>query len=71
LNILFNNTGIIPRTSVFDIKVDDQDRVFGVNVRSIYLLSRYSIPHLVSAGGGARFNTGSGWGLAGGSEAAS
>jgi len=71
LNVLFNNAGIIRRTSVLDIELDDWDRVFAVNVRSIYLLSRYSIPHMVTAGGGAIVNTGSGWGLVGGGKAVS
>jgi NAD(P)-dependent dehydrogenase (short-subunit alcohol dehydrogenase family) len=69
LNVLFNNAGIIRRTSVLDIELDDWDRVFAVNVRSIYLLSRYSIPHMVTAG--AIVNTGSGWGLVGGGKAVS
>jgi NAD(P)-dependent dehydrogenase (short-subunit alcohol dehydrogenase family) len=42
-----------------------------VNVKSVYLMSRYAIPQMVKAGGGVIVNTASGWGLVGGRQAAS
>jgi NAD(P)-dependent dehydrogenase (short-subunit alcohol dehydrogenase family) len=70
IDILFNNAGIIRRATVLDLKEEDWDRVMAVNVKSIYLLSRAVIPHMQRAGGGAIVNTASGWGLAGGAQAA-
>ena len=70
LNILFNNAGIIRRASVVDLSEEDWDRVMDVNVKSIFLMSRYVIPIMVRAGGGAIINTASGWGLTGGAKAA-
>lgn len=70
LNILFNNAGIIRRASVVDLSEEDWDRVMEVNVKSIFLMSRYVIPIMVRAGGGAIINTASGWGLTGGAKAA-
>ena len=71
INILINNAGIIRRTTVLDIDEADWDRVMAVNVKSVYLMSRYTIPQMVKAGGGVIVNTASGWGLVGGRQAAS
>ncbi|MGC3995528.1 MAG: SDR family NAD(P)-dependent oxidoreductase [Propionicimonas sp.] len=71
VNVVFNNAGIIRRTTVEDISVDEWDRVFAVNVRSIYLMCREVVPIMAAAGGGSIINTGSGWGLKGGGRAVS
>jgi len=71
LDILFNNAGIIRRTTVLDITEEEWDRVMAVNVKSIFLLSKYAIPVMAEAGGGVIVNTASGWGLVGGRNAVS
>ena len=71
LDILFNNAGIIRRATVLKTSEDEWDRVMAVNVKSVFLMSRYAIPVMEEAGGGAIINTGSGWGLVGGANAAS
>lgn len=71
LDILFNNAGIIRRASVLELGEDEWDRVMAVNVKSVFLLSKYAIPVMVEAGGGVIINTASGWGLVGGRQAAS
>jgi len=71
LDILFNNAGVIRRATVLDTTEAEWDRVMAVNVKSIFLLSRYAIPVMAQAGGGAIINTGSGWGLVGGRKAVS
>lgn len=71
LNILFNNAGIIRRADVLATTEDEWDLVMAVNVKSIFLMSKYAIPHLARAGGGAIVNTSSGWGLKGGGNAVS
>lgn len=70
LHILFNNAGIIRRASVVELDEADWDRVMAVNVKSVFLMSKYAIPVMARAGGGSIINTGSGWGLTGGSRAA-
>jgi NAD(P)-dependent dehydrogenase (short-subunit alcohol dehydrogenase family) len=70
IHILFNNAGIICRASVTDLSEEDWNRVMDVNVKSMFLMSKYAIPHIVSSGGGSIINTASGWGLAGGARAA-
>jgi len=69
IDILFNNAGIIRRSTILDLSEEDWDRVMAVNVKSIYLLSREVIPHLQKQGG-TIINTASGWGLTGGAKAA-
>jgi NAD(P)-dependent dehydrogenase (short-subunit alcohol dehydrogenase family) len=70
LDILFNNAGIIRRASVLETSEEEWDRVVAVNVKSVFLLSKYAIPVMVQAGGGVIINTASGWGLVGGRKAA-
>jgi NAD(P)-dependent dehydrogenase (short-subunit alcohol dehydrogenase family) len=71
LDILFNNAGIIRRATVLETSEAEWDRVMAVNVKSVFLLSKYAIPIMAQAGGGAIINTASGWGLVGGRNAAS
>ncbi|MDH5406501.1 MAG: SDR family oxidoreductase, partial [Candidatus Aminicenantes bacterium] len=55
---------------VIETSEEDWDRVMAVNVKSIFLLSKYAIPYMVKAGGGVIINVASGWGLVGGHQAA-
>jgi NAD(P)-dependent dehydrogenase (short-subunit alcohol dehydrogenase family) len=70
LDIVFNNAGIIIRRSVVSLEEEDWDRVMDVNVKSIYLISKFAVPAMKVSGGGSIINTGSGWGMVGGPEAA-
>jgi NAD(P)-dependent dehydrogenase (short-subunit alcohol dehydrogenase family) len=69
LDILFNNAGIIRRANVVETSEADWERVMAVNVKSIFLMSKYAIPVMEKGGGGAIINTASGWGLVGGANA--
>ncbi|GAB3684370.1 SDR family NAD(P)-dependent oxidoreductase [Actinocorallia lasiicapitis] len=69
LHVLFNNAGIIRRSTALEIEPEDWDRVMAVNVKSVYLMCRAAIP--VMTDGGSIVNTGSGWGLKGGGNALS
>lgn len=69
LEVLFNNAGMVVRRSVTDLEEADWDRVMDVNAKSVYLMSKYAIPHM-RARGGSIINMGSGWGLVGGMDAA-
>jgi NAD(P)-dependent dehydrogenase (short-subunit alcohol dehydrogenase family) len=70
LDILFNNAGIIRRATVAELTEAEWDQVMAVNVKSIFLMSRYGLPVMANAGGGVIINTASGWGLMGGPRAA-
>ena len=70
LHVLFNNAGIIRRSSILDLSEADWDRVMAVNIKSIFLLSKSAVPLMEKSGGGSIINTASGWGLAAGPKAA-
>lgn len=71
VDVLFNNAGVIRRSTVCEITEDDWDLVMAVNIKSVMLMSRLVIPGMVAAGGGSIVNTGSGWGIQGGGRAVS
>jgi len=71
LDILFNNAGIVRRANVIDTTEGEWDKVMAVNVKSIFLMSKFAIPYMKKVGGGSIINTSSGWGLKGGGEAVS
>ncbi|MFE6997902.1 SDR family NAD(P)-dependent oxidoreductase [Microbacterium sp. NPDC057659] len=71
IDVVFNNAGIIRRTTAVEITVEEWDRVFGVNVRAIFLMCKHVVPIMAANGGGSIVNTGSGWGLKGGGQAIS
>ncbi|HEX9638493.1 MAG TPA: SDR family NAD(P)-dependent oxidoreductase [Acidobacteriota bacterium] len=70
LDILVNSAGIIRRATVLETSETEWDQVMAVNLKSIFLLSKQSIPVMVAGGGGSIVNVASGWGLAGGPRAA-
>jgi NAD(P)-dependent dehydrogenase (short-subunit alcohol dehydrogenase family) len=70
LDVLVNNAGIIRRATVLDTTEEEWDRVMAVNVKSVFLLSKYAVPQIAAVGGGAIINVSSGWGLKGGPRAA-
>jgi len=60
VDVLFNNVGVVgPSGSVVDVDLDAWDRCFDINVTSMVLMSRYSIPHMRRRGGGSIINTSS------------
>jgi NAD(P)-dependent dehydrogenase (short-subunit alcohol dehydrogenase family) len=71
IDILCNNAGIAIRKSVDALSEEEWDRAIDVTLKSVFLLSREVIPHMIRSGAGAIINTGSGWGLKGGAQAAS
>ncbi|MDQ0338330.1 NAD(P)-dependent dehydrogenase (short-subunit alcohol dehydrogenase family) [Caldalkalibacillus uzonensis] len=46
LDILFNNAGIILPKRLEEIETAEWNRLFDVNIKSIYLTIKYAIPHL-------------------------
>lgn len=69
VDILFNNAGVIVRKSVTDLAEAEWDTVVDVSMKGAFLLSKHLIP-LMKGKGGAIVNTGSGWSLKGGDNAA-
>ncbi|HKV46022.1 MAG TPA: SDR family oxidoreductase, partial [bacterium] len=59
LDILFNNAGVELVAPLVETAEADWDRVLGVNLKGIYLMSRAAIPVLAAGGGGMIINTAS------------
>ena len=70
IDILCNNAGVIVRKDVVALQEEEWDRVVNVTLKGIFLLSREVIPSMIKAGGGVIVNTGSGWSLKAGPQAA-
>ena len=66
LNILVNNAGIAIRLPVVDLSEEDWDRNIDVNLKSVYLSSKYAIPRMIKNGGGSIVNIASIYGIVGG-----
>jgi NAD(P)-dependent dehydrogenase (short-subunit alcohol dehydrogenase family) len=53
VDILVNNAGILVRNaSVTDVAIEDWDRVIGVDLTGVFLVSRFALLEMVRAGGG-------------------
>ena len=66
VDILFNNVGMQPPESyvnVVDTPEELWDRIQSVNLKSYFLMSKYSIPHMRKRGGGVIINNSSVQGL--------
>jgi len=64
LDIIVNNAGTSHRNKpMLDVTEEEYDRVFAVNVKSIYLITRAVLPHFRQIGGGNILNIGSTAGL--------
>ncbi|XP_011179018.1 uncharacterized oxidoreductase TM_0325 [Zeugodacus cucurbitae] len=51
LDVLVNNAGVGEMGSILDIDVDQFDRIMNINVRSVFLLTKYAAPHLIKTQG--------------------
>jgi len=56
LDILVNNAGIGTYKSVLDVTSEEWDRCLAVNLKGVFLCSKYSIPHMQAIGKGAIIN---------------
>jgi NAD(P)-dependent dehydrogenase (short-subunit alcohol dehydrogenase family) len=56
LDILHNNVGIGGSGTVVEVLEEDWDRILEVNIKSMMLMGKYSVPEMVTRGGGAIIN---------------
>lgn len=71
IDILCNCAGVAIRKDVLGLAEEEWDRALDVTLKSVYLLAREVLPHMIRNGGGSIINIGSGWSLKGGPRAAS
>ncbi|MBS0563650.1 MAG: SDR family oxidoreductase [Proteobacteria bacterium] len=53
VNVLFNHAGTIVIKPFLETEEEDWDFLFDVNVKSMYLMTRAVLPHMLAQGGGA------------------
>ena len=59
IDVLFNNAGFFEPGEVHEVSEDDWERTMAVNLRSVFLCSKYVLPHMLAAGRGAIVNNAS------------
>src|SRR2546421_5987948 len=65
LDILVNNAGILIRKGIEETTGDDWDRIMAVNVKGVFMGTKYALPAMRRAGGGSIINISSTAGLVG------
>jgi len=65
LDIVVNNAGIAPASPVETMELSSWQEVLDINVTHMFLVSKYSIPHLRKTGSGSIINLGSTFGTVG------
>jgi NAD(P)-dependent dehydrogenase (short-subunit alcohol dehydrogenase family) len=65
IDILVNNAGIYTKGDVVTTSKENWDQVLKVNLKGIYLCSKYTIPEMIRKGGGSIVNVASEAGLVG------
>jgi NAD(P)-dependent dehydrogenase (short-subunit alcohol dehydrogenase family) len=56
IDVLFNNAGISGVGALHEIEPDAWDRVISVNIRGVYLASKYVLPHMIERKSGNIIN---------------
>jgi NAD(P)-dependent dehydrogenase (short-subunit alcohol dehydrogenase family) len=65
LDILFNNAGIVKVGSVTEMEEKDWDEIVDINLKGVFLVTKFAIPEMLKNGGGSIINTSSIYGLTG------
>jgi len=65
IDILFNNAGIYEAGSVATTPMEVWDRTMDINVKGVFLVSKYVVPIMAKHGGGAIINNSSVLGIVG------
>ncbi len=63
IDILFNNAGVLELANTHETSTETWDRIFDINVKGTYLMSKYAIPHMLEKGKGCIVNNSSILGL--------
>jgi 3-hydroxybutyrate dehydrogenase len=65
VDILVNNAGIILRGPLISFAEEDWDRIFAINLRAMFLTSKYALPHMMEQRYGKIINISSAGGIQG------
>ncbi|MCE0744337.1 SDR family oxidoreductase [Acetobacter sicerae] len=53
INVLFNHAGTILIKPFLEIETEEWDELFAINVKSMFLVTKAALPHMIAGGGGA------------------
>ena len=67
VDVLINNAGISKIKMLQDTTESDYDEIFDVNMKSVYLVTKAAIPHMINNKYGKILNISSMWGICGAS----
>jgi NAD(P)-dependent dehydrogenase (short-subunit alcohol dehydrogenase family) len=56
VDILFNCAGWVHQGSILECSIEDWDRSFALNVRSMFVMTKAMLPKMIGAGGGVILN---------------
>lgn len=59
IDILFNNAGVLEAGNILTTSVDSWDKTIDINIKGMFLMSKYVIPHMINDGGGSIINNAS------------
>jgi NAD(P)-dependent dehydrogenase (short-subunit alcohol dehydrogenase family) len=59
IDILFNNAGILEAGNVITTPVESWDKTIDINVKGMFLMCKYVVPHMIKNGGGSIINNSS------------
>ena len=65
LDVMYSNAGIGESCNAIDLTIEQWNRMIAVNLTSVWLCAKYSLPRLIAAGGGSIINQSSSAGLIG------
>ncbi len=65
IDILVNNAGAVARLPVHELPVEEWDHVMNVNLRGLFLCTKYALPSMLERGTGCIINISSGAGVVG------
>lgn len=70
IDILVNNAGVFYPNTVVECSEEEWDLTVDISLKGAFLMSKYTLPSMISRGSGVIINNSSGWGLVGGDAAA-
>jgi NAD(P)-dependent dehydrogenase (short-subunit alcohol dehydrogenase family) len=69
IDILFNNAGVFYPQTALECSEREWDEQIDVNLKGMFLISKFTLPWMIAQGHGVIVNNASGWGLVGGDHA--
>jgi len=65
IDVLFNNAGINIVGTILETTLEEYDKIMNINLRGVFLCSKYAVPEMMKRGGGVIINISSIGGIVG------